>query len=237
VTPNAAGVREYAPGDGLSRIHWRSTARRGRLISKEFELDPMADVWILLDGQRRMHFSITGAEESLGGATGRPLRLPPRTEEYMTAAAATVTLHVLGRNRATGLLGYGASRLVVQPERGEAQLFRILEALAGFRAEGEVDLADVLRIESDWFPRGATIILFTPNVREDLYPRLLELRRRGLVPVAALVEPSDFGSQQAAQPLARALTDAGVPVRLIRRGQPLDQSLSRPAGVSLRDVA
>lgn len=51
VTPNAAGVREYAPGDPLNRIHWLSTARRDRLIVKEFELDPLADVWIILDGK------------------------------------------------------------------------------------------------------------------------------------------------------------------------------------------
>ncbi|MBF8256000.1 MAG: DUF58 protein [Anaerolineales bacterium] len=136
VTPNASGVREYAHGDSLSRIHWKSTARRGRLISKEFELDPMSDVWIVLDGQRRMHFGEPAGEESLAGkGPGRQLRLPPQTEEYMIAAAASVALHVLGRNRATGLLGYGTSRMVVQPERGEAQLFRLLEALAGFRPD------------------------------------------------------------------------------------------------------
>ena len=28
ITSNAAGVREYAPGDPLNRIHWVSTARR-----------------------------------------------------------------------------------------------------------------------------------------------------------------------------------------------------------------
>ena len=55
VTPNAAGVRDYAPGDGLSRIHWPSTARRDRLIAKEFELDPMADAWLVLDGYSRAH--------------------------------------------------------------------------------------------------------------------------------------------------------------------------------------
>ena len=34
VTANAAGVREYAPGDSYNRIHWPSTARRDRLIVK-----------------------------------------------------------------------------------------------------------------------------------------------------------------------------------------------------------
>ena len=49
VTTNAAGVRDYQPGDSFNRIHWRSSARRDRLMVKEFELDPLADVWIFLD--------------------------------------------------------------------------------------------------------------------------------------------------------------------------------------------
>ncbi len=238
VTPNAAGVREYAPGDSLSRIHWKSTARRDRLISKEFELDPMSDIWILLDGQRSMHCGDAAVEESLGGGLpGRQLRLPPQTEEYMIAAAASVALHVLGRNRATGLLGYGTSRMVVQPERGEAQLFRILEALAGFGAEGDVDLTDVFRIETSWFPRGATIAVVTPNVREDLLHAFLDLRRRGLVPIATLVEPADFGSRMSSRTLTLGLSKAGVPVRVVRRRQPLEDSLAQPPTLSRRDAA
>jgi uncharacterized protein (DUF58 family) len=228
VTPNAAGVRDYAPGDSLNRIHWRSTARRGRLISKEFELDPMADVWILLDGHERAHVRVAGGEEALAGHTGQPIRLPPDTEEYMIATAAAVALYVLRRNRAVGLLGYGEARWVVQPERGEAQLFRILEALAGFRAEGEADITDVLRIETPWFQRGASLVLITPSSRDDLVPVLLELRRTGLMPVAALIDPFDFGSPLSSRRLADGLVEAGIPVRVARRGQALEHTVGRP---------
>ncbi len=139
---------------------------------------------------------------------------------------------------ATGLLGYGSARVVVQPERGEAQLFRILESLAGFRSVGDVDLTDVLRIEASWFPRGATIVVVTPNVREDLLPALLELRRRGLVPIAVLVEPEDFGSGLNARALAQALEEAGVRVRVVRRGQAFEGTLGQsPSGRSWRQVA
>jgi len=54
VTPNAAGVREYAPGDSLNRIHWKTTARRQKLMVKEFEFDPQAEVWILLDASAKV---------------------------------------------------------------------------------------------------------------------------------------------------------------------------------------
>jgi len=237
VTPNAAGVRDYAPGDSLSRIHWRSTARRDRLISKEFELDPMSDTWILIDGQRAMHRAASGPEEAVGGRPGRSLRLPPLTEEYMIAAAASVALYVLSGRRAAGLLGYGTGRLVVQPDRGEAQLFRILESLAGFRAVGDVDLTDVFRIETGWFPRGSTVIVFTPNVRDDVRAAVLELRRRGLAPVVVLVDPADFGAPVGARPLAAALTQSGIAARVVRRRVPLEDSLGSPADAPRREAA
>ena len=49
VTPNVAGVRDYTPSDGFNRISWSATARLGRLMVKEFDQDPTADVWIVLD--------------------------------------------------------------------------------------------------------------------------------------------------------------------------------------------
>lgn len=43
------GVREHRQGDGLRRVHWRSTAKRGQLIVQEFEDDVTGAVALLLD--------------------------------------------------------------------------------------------------------------------------------------------------------------------------------------------
>ena len=43
------GVRPYQPGDALRRIHWRTTARRGELIVREFEPPGVQNLGIFLD--------------------------------------------------------------------------------------------------------------------------------------------------------------------------------------------
>lgn len=43
------GIREYSPGDSLRRIHWRSTARHGELVVREYEPPGAQTVSILLD--------------------------------------------------------------------------------------------------------------------------------------------------------------------------------------------
>ncbi len=87
ITTNASGVREYQPGDSFNRIHWRSTARRDRLLVKEFELDPLADVWVFLDLSAESLVERPQAKAE-GQFFSMPPNLPPSTEEYAITAAA-----------------------------------------------------------------------------------------------------------------------------------------------------
>ena len=43
------GVREYAPGDELRRVHWRTTARTGTLAVAEYAQGVTLDVTVALD--------------------------------------------------------------------------------------------------------------------------------------------------------------------------------------------
>lgn len=45
-------ARLYARRMAFNHIHWPTTARARRLMTKEFELDPSADIWLYLDLQR-----------------------------------------------------------------------------------------------------------------------------------------------------------------------------------------
>jgi uncharacterized protein (DUF58 family) len=47
-------LREFTPGDDLKEIHWKATAKRGRPITKVFQIERTQEVYIILDHSRLM---------------------------------------------------------------------------------------------------------------------------------------------------------------------------------------
>ena len=45
-------LREYQPGDGAEDIHWKATARRGRPVTKVFQVERTQEVYVILDTSR-----------------------------------------------------------------------------------------------------------------------------------------------------------------------------------------
>ncbi|GMQ78427.1 MAG: DUF58 domain-containing protein [Anaerolineae bacterium] len=240
VTTNAAGVREYAPGDSFGRIHWPSSARRDRLIVKEFELDPLSDIWIVLDMDQSVHVAGKVRQETDSPASWldnpfEPIRthedysLPESTEEYAVTVAASLAQYFLRVDRAVGMVAYGQSHEILQPDRGERQLNRILETLAVIRAKGKVPIEDVLEAESPHFPRGGTLIVVTPTSRDELVRGVRLLGRRGLRIVTILVDPASFGGSQSAAHLTGLLQGSNQLSYTVLCGDNLTAVLSRPA--------
>lgn len=234
VTPNAAGVRDYAPGDGFNRIHWKSTARRQRLIAKEFEFDPRAEVWIVLDAQENVH---AGKVQKVSGILVSSViygdfELPKVTEEYAIAIVASLALYFYKRDRELGFIAHGAARHILQSNRGEAQLLRILESLAVIQAKGTNNLAATLKVEGSRIARGASVIIVTPSVEAHTISAAQELMRSGIMPLLVLIDARSFGGRSGSEKLAEAAQSSGIPVRLIRYGDSIAQSFSQHQGQS-----
>jgi len=45
-------LREYVPGDGYDEIHWKATARRGKPITKVFQIEKTQEVYVVIDASR-----------------------------------------------------------------------------------------------------------------------------------------------------------------------------------------
>ncbi len=240
ITPNAAGVRDYLPGDGFNRIHWMSTARRRRLIVKEFELDPLGDVWLVLDTSASARWELPKQERPVRESPLLPRRisLPPSTIEYGVSCAASLIHHFLRQDRSVGLLAYDRMRHSIQPDRGAPQLIRALETLAVLDGAGETAVEDVLRIEDTHLTRGAMILVVTASTSSRLVPALRGLRMRSLTPVLVLMASVSFGAPEDNASHIQEAGRAGIPARLIRCGDSLEAALSRPAtAAGLRPAA
>jgi uncharacterized protein (DUF58 family) len=247
ITPNVSTVREYAPGDSMNRIHWRSTARTGRLMVKEFELDPSADVYLVLDMQERAVVRDAKAQRAAQSDEDERDRGPwwtrkpserrdqaielASTEEYAVMATASLARALLTQNRVVGMVAWGQHREVIPAERESRQLFKILEALAVLRAHSARSLAEVLTAESQRFGRNCTLVIITSSLDERWLGALQQHLYRGVRAAVLFVDPQSFGGWRDAEPTLRRLAELRVPTYRLRQGQPLPDALREPLGL------
>jgi uncharacterized protein (DUF58 family) len=214
VTPNASGIREYAPGDAFNRIHWRSTARTGELMVKTFELDPASDIWVILDLEQRV---AAGAGDD-------------STEEWGVRVAASVARHYLVSNRSVGLISFGRDLRVIEPERGQQQMTRILETLAMARAIGDAPLGNLLQEEQRRFGRHTTLVVVTSATDDHWLTAIQSLTQRGVRAAVVLLDPSTFGAERSPLVMFSELTASDILTYVVRKGDDLGVALSPTAG-------
>jgi uncharacterized protein (DUF58 family) len=161
-------LREYLPGDPPSRLHWKATARHGRLITREETWERGARLLILLDCARTMT-SREGDRSKLDHALAAALALArvasARGDRVTVAAFASGVERVVR-------VGTGG--------RGIARAYEALYDLEARLAEPAYDLA--AQEAYDLEGRSATVVLFTSVVdlaaAELLRAALLSLERR-----------------------------------------------------------
>jgi uncharacterized protein (DUF58 family) len=113
-------LREYRDGDELRDICWTATARRGKLVTRLYEIERSQTVWILIDSGRLMRTQVASVTKL----------------DHAVNAALTLSQVALVSGDRVGLLTYGrriGHRLPAS--RGGAHLRQILEHLAAVRAD------------------------------------------------------------------------------------------------------
>lgn len=225
VTTNAAGVRDYVNGDSFNRIHWGLSARRQRLIVKEFELDPMSDLWIAID----LH-----PDAQILGDTDKTLeelldaqQLPPDTLEYMVSIAASAARFFLRQDRSVGLIAYGAHREVMPSDQGERQFNKLMEMFAVMKAESPLPFGRVLDAELPQVPRGATVVAISASPNMDWAVSIQRAARSGLRVVAIVLDAGSFNPARSSAELISTLAETGAVVRVVRCGDPLAEAIER----------
>ena len=211
-SPEAAGVREYVSGDSFGHIHWRSTARTGKLMVKDFDREPAGpsgEVWLLLDMQESVQ-SGDGAES---------------TAEYGVTIAASLARKYMDTNRAVGLVAWGDKQYKLNAQRGEQQWGRIFETLALVRHQGKASLSEVISSTQEFIGPNAIAIVITSASKELLISPFTLLSERGIRPLAILLDASSFGGQEDSSATLNWLTSAGVETYVVKKGEEIERTL------------
>ena len=220
VTPHAASVREYVHGDALKRIHWLTSARRNRLMVKEFEQDPQTEIWLFLDLHWMMHSEKPHQYEELPidamiFAKRPDFKLPPSTLEYAVSIAASLAHYFIAQRRAVGYASAGHALSIHPAERSERQEAKILETLAFVEANGTLSIAELVAVHASQLPKASTAILVTTTVHPNLLQAVDDLLLRHLRPVVILLDAASFGGPRGTENLHTALHERRVPVSVI----------------------
>ena len=169
-------LRDYLDGDDLRDVCWKASARRGALITKQYQTERSQAVWLLIDAGRLLQARVSGYTKL----------------DYATATALAMSQMALASGDRVGLLAYGReTQQVIAPRRGGGQLRQILDALALVR--GEMAEADHLRATvtlNRLQPRRSLVLWLTDPAETSMQPEVAEgaaqLMRRHLVLFVAI---------------------------------------------------
>ncbi|MFZ5813828.1 MAG: DUF58 domain-containing protein [Bacillota bacterium] len=217
---NHAEIRHYVPGDNPRHIHWKTSARVGDLMIRQYELNATTQMTIFLDMNQAVQVGRTELDE-------------PSTEEMGVEIAASLASVGLRRKIETGLVCHGQERFAVSPGRGQRTFTEILEILARAQATGRVPIEQVLEMETAHLSGKSTLVVVTPSLTPRLTDLLLRLRANHQV-MLLLLKRETYGPRLAEAPvrveesfqsLTGLLTLRRIPIYIV------------PAGADLRLLA
>ena len=103
-------LREYIPGDSFDEIHWKATAKRGRPVTKVFQIERTQEVYVVIDASR---LSARPAPASRNRPSAIGSSLGDRLSAIGYSPAATHTNGGSGEHPATTLERFVTAALVL----------------------------------------------------------------------------------------------------------------------------
>ena len=195
-------LREYVPGDDYTEIHWKATARRGKPITKVFQIERTQEVYVIVDASRlsaRMPGRESRTERRAPDKQSSPSTLDPRpsttTLERFVTAALVLGLAAEQQGDLFGLLTFTDQvEKFVRAKNGQAHYTACRDAL--YTLEPKIatpdfdELCTFIRLR---LRRRALLVFLTalddPALAESFVRNLDLIRRQHLVLVNMLPMP------------------------------------------------
>ncbi len=176
-------LRDYLPGDGFDEIHWKATGKRGRPVTKVFQVERTQEIYVVLDVSR---------------LSARPVILEGVEQTALERCLTAALVLLLAAERMGDRFGLVAHddrvRLFLRAGRGEGHYAASREAVLGLRSsEATPDMAEIVRHLRTNLRQRALLFFLTdltdPVLAEDFARHVRVLSRQHLVLVSQLRMP------------------------------------------------
>jgi uncharacterized protein (DUF58 family) len=182
-------LREYREGDEYRDICWTAAARRGKLVTRVYQVERSQTIWIVIDSGRLMRARIGDLSKL----------------DYAANAALALAQVALYSGDRVGLMTYGrAVRQRVPADRGGLHLRQLMETLADVQEEtSEADhLQAAGRLLTDQ-KRRSLVVWLTDLAETAMTPEVIDaasrMMPRHLVLFVVIGQP-DLGELAAEEP-------------------------------------
>ncbi len=218
-------LREWVPGDDTRHIDWKATARRRKVITRQFEEERRQQVLLVLDTGRLLTAEIAGEARV----------------EYVVRAALWLAFAANHHDDNVGIMVFSdVIHHYVAPQRGRRGLQQVLDVLAVVQPKlVEPDYPAAFRYLAVRNRKRALTVFFTDVIdrlaSEALVANLASLRPRHLPLVVTMRNPDlDRAATKRPKELSQAYRRAAAEELLERRGDALAEM--RRAGAVVLDV-
>ncbi|MBI3922126.1 MAG: DUF58 domain-containing protein, partial [Armatimonadetes bacterium] len=166
-------LRDYQPDDEFRHIHWKATARRGKLISVQHQVERSQNILVLLDCGRMMATQVTDSNAAASdGTTGKA-----GLSRLDCAINATLMISYVAAvmDDKVGLLAFSDGiHTYLPPRKGRGQVYRIMESLYPLESDlVESDYRVAFQYLMSRSPKRTLVILFTDLVDADVSKEML----------------------------------------------------------------
>lgn len=185
----AVGIRSYQPGDRLSLINWKATAKRSSLMTKEFEQHQSHDVMMVMD-----------------------CTPSPQFEEAVSFTASAVK-GIIRSGAQVGLLTVSDKRRYFQTDSSAGHEQQLFHHLATIQESGTASFAAVLEKEAAILQQNSTLLLVTTQLTKEAAERVRFYSGQGQsVAVFVVAGETAPATEQIHQPY-------GINVCVVQKGQ------------------
>ncbi len=182
-------LREYRLGDEYRDICWSAAARRGKLVTRVYQIERSQTVWIVIDSGRLMRARVGGFSKL----------------DYAVNSALSLAQVALYSGDRVGLVAYGRTiRQQLPAAKGSAHLRQLIEQLA--LVSEEVAEGDHLRMAARLLTdqkRRSLIVWLTDLAETAMTPEVIEaaamMMPKHLVLFVVIGQP-DLGELSAKRP-------------------------------------